>query len=60
MLGTFKYVIAFVQSYVVKLIQSYVPLFYILCSSCVEDDVLLSFCDYCYAVILQWFEKLAM
>lgn len=53
MLGTFKYVIAFVQSYVVKLIQSYVPLFYILCSSCVEDDVLLSFCDYCYAVILQ-------
>lgn len=63
MLGTLKYVIAFVQSCIVKLIRSHVPLFYIFCSSCVEDDVLLSFLwlslCYQYAVILQWFEKLA-
>lgn len=48
MLKTFKYVIVFVQRCVETLIQSYMPLHYIICSSCVEDDVLLSFFDYNY------------
>lgn len=43
MLGTFRYVIVFVQIRDVELIQSYVSLFHTTCSSRVEDDVLLRF-----------------